>query len=78
MLMDRGRLLVVTPDPARVVVLNLRRDDLRARIAWVRTHPSLRGPSTVARTLNRYLVVNADFATGTQPFTVSSLVRRHR
>ena len=76
--MDRGRLLVVTGDPAAVTVLKLRHHDLRARIAWVRVHPSLRGPSTIARTRNRYLVVNADFATGTQPFTVSSLVRRHR
>ena len=50
LLMDRGRLLVVTRDPAAVAVLSLRHRDLRARIAWVRTHPSLRGPSTVART----------------------------
>ena len=78
LLIDRGRLLVVTGAPEAVTVLNLSNHHLRARVAWVRTHPSLRGPSTVARTLNRYLVVNADFATGTQPFTVSSLVRRHR
>jgi hypothetical protein len=38
-----------------------------------RTDPTLRGPSTVARDKQFYLVVNADFATSTTPFTVSAL-----
>jgi hypothetical protein len=59
-----------------VTVLNLTRQDLRARVDRVLTDPSLRGPSTIARAKDRYLVVNADFATNTQPYTVSAL-RRH-
>jgi sugar lactone lactonase YvrE len=75
LLIDRGQLLVVTGDPAAVTVLNLSRHDSRARMARVLTDPSLRGPSTIARANDRYLVVNADFATNTQPYTVSALSR---
>jgi sugar lactone lactonase YvrE len=76
LLIDRGRLLVVTGDPAALTFLKLKHHDLQARIDKVRTDPTLRGPSTVARAENRYLVVNADFATGTLPFTVSGLSRK--
>jgi len=75
LLIDRGRLLVVTGDPAQVTVLKLTRRDSRARVDRVLTDPLLRGPSTIARAENRYLVVNADFATNTQPYTVVGLAR---
>jgi hypothetical protein len=58
-----------------VTLLNLTGRDSRARVDRVLTDPSLRGPSTIARAKNRYLVVNADFATNTQPYTVSALLR---
>ncbi|MEP7191391.1 MAG: hypothetical protein ABI903_00840 [Actinomycetota bacterium] len=75
LLIDRGQLLVVTGNPAAVTALTLSRSDLRARAARVLTDPSLRGPSTIARAKDRYLVVNADFATNTQPYTVSAIKR---
>jgi hypothetical protein len=37
--------------------------------------PTFRGPSTVARARNFYLVVNADFGASTMPFTVTGLLR---
>lgn len=77
LLIDRGRLLVVTGSPAAVTVLNLSRHDSRATVDRVLTDPSLRGPSTIARARDRYLVVNADFGTNTQPYTVSALSRGH-
>lgn len=77
LLIDRGRLLVVIGSPARVAVLKLSDHDSRARLDEVLRDPSLRGPSTIARARNRYLVVNADFATGTLPFTVSAIARGH-
>ena len=73
LLIDRGRLLVVTGNPAQVAVLTLDRRDSRARSVGVLTDPSLRGPSTIARAKDRYLVVNADFTLNRQPYTVSSL-----
>ena len=75
MLVDKGRLIVVRGDPANLTFLKLKSDRSRAEIKDVVTDPSLRGPSTLARDHNRYLVVNADFATSTQPFTVSGLDR---
>jgi sugar lactone lactonase YvrE len=75
LLIDRGRLLVVTGSPAAVTVLNLSGHDSRARVERVLTDPSLLGSSTIARAEDRYLVVNADFATNTQPYTVSALAR---
>ncbi len=75
MIVDRGKLVVVRGDPASLTFLRLSDDDTRARIRDVRTDATLRGPSTIARARDRYLVVNADFATGTQPFTVSGLTR---
>jgi sugar lactone lactonase YvrE len=77
LLIDQGRLLVVTGNPAKVTVLRLSNRDLRARVDAVLSDPTLRGPSTIARAKNRYLVVNADFADNAQPYTVSSLLRRH-
>ncbi|HEY6592942.1 MAG TPA: hypothetical protein VI011_02360 [Asanoa sp.] len=77
MVVDRGRLIVVIGDPATLTFLSLSADHLRARTDEVRTDPTLRGPSTVARAADRYLVVNADFAVSRTPFTVSGLPR-HR
>jgi sugar lactone lactonase YvrE len=75
LLIDRGRLVVVQGDPAALRFLKLDRGDSRARLVDTRTDPTLRGPSTVARAGNLLLVVNADFATSTKPFTVSGLPR---
>jgi len=75
LLIDRGRLLVVSRDPDQVTVLKLTRGDSRARVERVLTDPSLRGPSTIARAENRYLVVNADFVANRLPYTVSGLPR---
>ncbi len=87
MIRDKGRLVVVigTPavatDPSNLTFVKLRHHDSRGRIDKVVTDPTLRGPSTVARDENRYLVVNADFPTPTKPsttpFTISGLDRRH-
>lgn len=75
LLLDRGRLLVVTGSPAAVTVLQLSNKDSRARVDRVLTDSSLTGPSTIARAKGWYLVVNADFATNTQPYTVVALPR---
>jgi Cu-Zn family superoxide dismutase len=79
MIWDRGRLVIVDGDPASLTFMALSTDLTEAFITKVRTSPLLRGPSTVARAWNRYLVVNADFSTSTTPFTVASLwaPRRH-
>jgi len=76
LLIDKGRLLVVTGNPAAVTVLKLSRNDLRARVVEVLTDRSLRGPSTIARAKDRYLVVNAAFRQ-LAPYTVSALPRGH-
>jgi sugar lactone lactonase YvrE len=76
MIVDRGRLVVVIGDPATLSFVKLRHHNLRGRITDVRTDKRLTGPSTVARAGKRYLVVNADFATSTTPFTVSGLPRK--
>jgi sugar lactone lactonase YvrE len=75
MLLDRGRLIVVQGDPAALRFLKLGGDASRAELVDTRTDPTLRGPSTVARVDKLLLVVNADFATSTTPFTVSGLPR---
>jgi hypothetical protein len=75
MLLDRGRLVVVQGSPAALQFLKLNDDDSRAQLVDTRTDPTLRGPSTVARVRDLLLVVNADFATSTTPFTVSGLPR---
>jgi sugar lactone lactonase YvrE len=81
LLKDRGRLLVVqggTPANAngQISVVKLRRHDTSGRIESVVTDARLKGPSTIARAKNTLLVVNADFATSTRPFTVVGLSRR--
>lgn len=73
LLIDRGQLLVVVGNPASVSVLNLSRDDSVARQVKVLTDATLRGPSTIARAKDRYLVVNAAF----NQHTVSALTRGH-
>lgn len=75
MIVDRGQLVVVRGDPASLTFLDLSDRRSQASIDRVVTDPALRGPSTVAAAFGRYLVVNADFATSTQPFTVAGLVR---
>jgi Cu-Zn family superoxide dismutase len=76
LLIDRGRLLVVQGSPAQISVLKLRGGASRARLDATITDPTLKGPSTVARVGKLLLVVNADFATSTQPFTLSGLPRK--
>jgi hypothetical protein len=80
LLIDRGRLLVVqgsTDDfPQGVVnVIKLRHGGRQGELEDQRTDASFQGPSTIARARDRYLVVNADFATSTPPFTVTALAR---
>jgi len=76
LLLSNGRLVVVQGGPpAQLAFLKLRGHATRGRVEFVRTDPSLKGPSTIARARNLFLVVNADFATNTQPFTVSGLPR---
>jgi Cu-Zn family superoxide dismutase len=76
LLLDRGRLVVVTfaPEPTLTFVELDHRAE-RGTVVERRTDPTLHGPSTVARAGNFYLVVNADFETGTIPFTVTGLPR---
>jgi hypothetical protein len=80
LLIDRGRLLVVQGSAAGfpngvVDFIELRGHSGKARLEDQRTDASFQGPSTIARARDRYLVVNADFATGTPPFTVTALRR---
>lgn len=75
MLLDRGRLVVVQGSPAQLTFLALDRRASRATVIGHQTDPTLRGPSTVARVRDRFVVVNADFATSTTPFTLSALPR---
>jgi sugar lactone lactonase YvrE len=78
MLLDRGRLVVVQGDPAQLSFLELRRGARRARLERTQTSDKLRGPSTVDRAKDLYLVVNADFGTSQKPFTVAGLPARAR
>jgi DNA-binding beta-propeller fold protein YncE len=75
LLLDAGRLIVVEGSPAALKFVKLKGNATRGVVVETRTDPSLRGPSTVARARGLYLVVNADFATSTTPFTVSGLPR---
>jgi DNA-binding beta-propeller fold protein YncE len=75
MLLDRGRLIVVRGSPAALLFLKLKHHASSAKLVATQTDSTLRGPSTVARARHLYLVVNADFATSTKPFTVSGLAR---
>ncbi len=76
MLLDGERLVVVRGGPPMLTLVKLSHGAERGVVVGTRTDPSLRGPSTVARARNLYLVVNADFATNTKPFTVSGLPAR--
>jgi len=76
MLLDGGRLVVVQGDPAQLSFLKLRKSARRAKLERTQTSDKLRGPSTVDRAKKLYLVVNADFATSTKPFTVAGLPRK--
>ena len=76
LLLDRGRLVVVQGNPAQLSFVKLRHGARSARLDSVRTSDKLRGPSTVARAKQLYLVVNADFATSQRPFTVAGLQRK--
>jgi Cu-Zn family superoxide dismutase len=83
LLLDRGRLLVVqgTADGFAngvVDVIKVLGHGRRARLEDRLSDPSLKGPSTIARARNGYLVVNADFATSTAPFTVSFIARHSK
>jgi Cu-Zn family superoxide dismutase len=75
MIVDQGKLVVVRGDPASLTFLKLTSGRSKAQIVDLVTDPTLRGPSTVAAARQRYLVVNADFGTSRQPFTVSGLPR---
>ena len=76
LLLDRGRLVVVQGTPAQLSFLELHGGATRATLEGTRASPELRGPSTVDRAGDLYLVVNADFAGSQQPFTVAGLPRR--
>jgi hypothetical protein len=78
LLLDRGRLVVVQGDPAQLSFVRLHGGALRATLERTQTSDKLRGPSTVDRARDLYLVVNADFATNRRPFTVAGLPRMHR
>jgi hypothetical protein len=75
MLLDRGRLVVVQGGLAELTFVELDHHASRGTVVGHLTDPTFRGPSTVARAGDRYLVVNADFATSTVPFTVSGVAR---
>ena len=75
MLLDRGRLVVVQGSPAQLTFVDLDRGASRGTVVGHLTDATLRGPSTVARDRERFLVVNADFATSTAPVTVSGIAR---
>jgi sugar lactone lactonase YvrE len=76
MLLDRGRLVVVQGNPAQLSFLKLRDGARRATLDGTQTSKKLRGPSTVDRAKDLYLVVNADFGASLRPFTVAGLPRR--
>ena len=78
LLLDAGRLIVVQGWPAALTFVKLDTTVTRGQVVEYRTDPSFRGPSTVVRARNFYLVVNADFTTGTTPFTVTALPRSVR
>ena len=73
MILDRGRLVVV--NDAQLSFVKLTRSARSGSLAATRTSDKLVGPSTIARARKLYLVVNADFATSTKPFTVAGLPR---
>jgi len=62
-------------DDGVVSFIELRHGGRTGELEDQRTDASFQGPSTIARARDRYLVVNADFATSTPPFTVTALSR---
>jgi hypothetical protein len=79
MLLDDGKLIVVQGGPpAQLTFVKLHDSARRGEIKSTRTSPLLKGPSTIARARDTYLVVNADFATSTKPFTVAGLPRNDK
>jgi sugar lactone lactonase YvrE len=76
MIRDRGRLVVVQGGAQpQLSFVKLTRSARQGSLVATRTSTNLVGPSTVARARKLYLVVNADFATSTKPFTVAGLPR---
>jgi sugar lactone lactonase YvrE len=76
MIRDRGRLVVVQGGAApQLSFVKLTRSGRQGKSVATRTSTKLVGPSTIARARKLYLVVNADFATSTTPFTVAGLPR---
>jgi sugar lactone lactonase YvrE len=76
MILDGGRLVVVQGGAQpQLSFVKLTRSARQGSLAGTRTSTKLVGPSTVARARKLYLVVNADFATSTTPFTVAGLPR---
>jgi Cu-Zn family superoxide dismutase len=76
LLLDKGHLIAVTFAPEETLAfIKLDGKAERGRVVERRSDPTLRGPSTVARARNFYLVVNADFADSRTPFTVTGLPR---
>ena len=64
--------------PAQLTFVKLHDSARRGEVQSTRTSPLLKGPSTIARARDTYLVVNADFATSTKPFTVAGLPRNDK
>lgn len=75
MVMDGGRLVVVTFDQPSLAFVKLNGDATAGEIVGRVSDATFREPSTVARARNYYLVVNADFTTSTTPFTVTAIPR---
>ena len=75
LLLDRGRHVVAQGEPAQLSFLTLRGGALSATLERTQPSDNLLGPSTVARAMDLYLVVNADFDTSQLPFTVAGLPR---
>jgi sugar lactone lactonase YvrE len=76
MILDRGRLVVVQGGAQpQLSFVKLTQSARQGSSLGTRTSANLVGPSTIARARKLYLVVNADFATSTTPFTVVGLPR---
>jgi sugar lactone lactonase YvrE len=79
MILDRGKLVVVQGGAnPQLSFVKLKSGATRAESRGTLTSARLKGSSTVARARKLYLVVNADFATSTKPFTVAGLPARGR
>jgi sugar lactone lactonase YvrE len=79
MLLDRGKLIVVQGGPpAQLNFIKLHDGARSGELKRTRTSSILKGPSTIARARDLYLLVNADFDTNTKPFTVAGLPRNDK